>query len=172
VIPEFSPIMWYNSPAVAGLKTLLTDAQTESAFPIAEILAAGGRAVIGTDWPVTPLEGIWVGFEAMVTRENPWGEVEGSWGTPISLEQAIRVMTLNGAWAMELEEVTGSLRVGKSADFIVLDRNLFEIPPGEIHEAKVLTTIFRGEAVQIDAAIRSHLEAQQDEPFPSRLAYP
>ena len=172
VIPEFSPIYWYNSRAVAGMKTLLSDKQVQGAFPIAEILAAGGRGVVGTDWPVTPVEGIWVGLEAMVTRENPWGEVEGRFGTPIPLEQAMRVMTINGAWAMELEDVTGSIKTGKSADFIILDRNLLEIPPNEIHETRVLTTVFRGEPVQIEESIRAEIDAQLDQPFPVRLSFP
>ena len=121
VIPEFSPIFWFPSPASVGLKTLLNDDQVASVFPIAEVLAAGGRGVIGTDWPVTPLEGIWVGFEARVTRENPWGEIEGRFGTPVTLEQAIQMMTINGAWSIEIEDIAGSIKVGKSADFIVLD---------------------------------------------------
>ena len=172
VIPEFSPIFWYNSKAIEGAKELLTDEQVTGVFPIAEILAAGGRGVIGTDWPVTPLEGLWVGFEALITRENPWGEIEGKFGTPISLEQAIEMMTINGAWAMELEDITGSIKVGKSADFIILDQNLFEIPPKQIHETKVLTTVFRGEPVQIEESVRAQIEAQMDKPFPTRLSFP
>lgn len=172
VIPEFSPVFWYKSEFSVGVRQLLNDEQAESVWPIAEILAAGGRGVIGTDWPVTPLEGIWIGFEAMVTRENPWGEVEGRWGTPISLEEAIRVMTINGAWAMELEDVTGSIKTGKSADFIILDQNLFEIPPKRIHETRVLTTIFRGEPVQIEESVRAEIEAQLDQPFPPQLSFP
>ncbi|NPD48132.1 amidohydrolase [Lentimicrobium sp. S6] len=172
VIPEFSPIYWFNSPAVNGMKTLLSDSQVEGAFPISEVLAENGRGVIGTDWPVTPLEGIWVGFETLVTRENPWGEVEGILGTPISLEQAIRMLTINGAWAMEVEDITGSIKVGKSADFIVLNQNLFEINPKEISKTIVLTTVFRGNPVNIEESTRKYIEAQIDKPFPTSLRYP
>lgn len=171
VIPEFSPIYWYNSEFAEGAKTLLTDGQVEGAFPIAEILAAGGRGVVGTDWPVTPLEGIWIGFETLVTRENPWGEMEGAWGTPISLDQAIRMMTINGAWAMELEDLTGSIKAGKSADFIILDQNLFEIDASDIAKTRVLTTIFRGEPVSISDAVSAQVQAQPDRPLAAQISF-
>ncbi len=172
VVPEFSPIYWYMSEFSVGATELLTESQAAGAWPVAEILAAGGRGTVGTDWPVTPLEGIWVGFEALVTRENPWGEMEGRWGTPITLEQAIRVMTLNGAWSMEIEDLTGSIKTGKSADFIILDRNLFEIDPGEIGGTRVLTTVFRGEPVSVSDEVRAYLDEHQDAPFPTRLSFP
>ena len=60
---------------------------------------------------------------------------------------AIQAYTLNPARAMGLEAVTGSIAEGKSADFIVLDRNLFEIAPTTIAETKVLATYFEGNAV-------------------------
>jgi predicted amidohydrolase YtcJ len=49
------------------------------------------------------------------------------------------------------ETETGSIEVGKAADLIVLDRNLFEIPAHEIHRAKVLLTLLDGKAVYRDA---------------------
>jgi predicted amidohydrolase YtcJ len=48
---------------------------------------------------------------------------------------------------MRLEEMTGSIEVGKSADLIVLDRNLFDIPVTEINETHVLLTLMDGNAV-------------------------
>ena len=57
------------------------------------------------------------------------------------------MFTLNGAQAIGLSDVTGSIEVGKSADMIVLDRNLFTSDTRAIHQTKVLKTIFRGKAV-------------------------
>ena len=45
------------------------------------------------------------------------------------------------------EDVTGSIEVGKSADFIVIDQNLLEIPAEKIHETKVLQTVLQGKTV-------------------------
>jgi predicted amidohydrolase YtcJ len=55
--------------------------------------------------------------------------------------------TRNAAYIMRLEDKTGSIEVGKRADLIVLDRNLFEIPVTEINEARVLLTILDGQTV-------------------------
>jgi predicted amidohydrolase YtcJ len=49
--------------------------------------------------------------------------------------------------AMEKEDETGSIEPGKSADFIVIDQNLLEIPPREIHKTKVLQTVLKGRTV-------------------------
>lgn len=48
---------------------------------------------------------------------------------------------------MRLGSVTGSLSIGKSADLIVLDRNLFEVAPTDIADTRVTTTFFEGRAV-------------------------
>ena len=57
-------------------------------------------------------------------------------------------MTRNGAWSMGIEQEAGTLEVGKSADIIVLDRNLFEVEPhGNIHSTKVDLTYMQGQLV-------------------------
>ena len=83
----------------------------------------------------------------MVTRAHPSSDFEGTFGQPISLEEGIRILTMGSAYAMELEDSIGSIEVGKHADFIVLDRNLFEIPPETIYDTVVKRTVFAGEAV-------------------------
>ena len=55
--------------------------------------------------------------------------------------------TRNAAYIMRLEDKTGSIEIGKRADLIVLDRNLFEIPVTEINQAQVLLTIMDGKTV-------------------------
>ena len=59
----------------------------------------------------------------------------------------------DGAYANFLEQDTGSLEVGKAADLVVLDRNLFEIPASEINNAKVLFTLFEGKEVYRDNSL-------------------
>ena len=54
----------------------------------------------------------------------------------------IEAYTINGAYQMKLDDVQGSIEVGKRADLVVLDRNLFEIPASEISEAQVVMTVF------------------------------
>jgi predicted amidohydrolase YtcJ len=49
--------------------------------------------------------------------------------------------------AMEKEDETGTIEVGKSADFIVIDQNILEVPVNKIHKTKVLQTVLRGKTV-------------------------
>ena len=85
----------------------------------------------------------------MVTRADPYGVHPGTQGVgqAIELAQAIRIFTLAGAEALYLEAITGSLSPGKQADFIVLDRHLFAIPPDQIGATRVLRTVFGGKEV-------------------------
>jgi predicted amidohydrolase YtcJ len=71
-----------------------------------------------------------------------------------TLAQMIESFTINGATANFLEQTTGSISVGKMADLIVLDKNLFRIPAGEISKAKVLLTLFQGQKAAIDSSFQ------------------
>ena len=87
-----------------------------------------------------------------MTRQNPEGDYPGELlGEPLSLEDTIRIFTLNGAIAMEHADITGSIEVGKYADMIVLNQNLFELVEegraDEISETLVERTLFEGEVV-------------------------
>ena len=84
----------------------------------------------------------------MVTRKDPYEKnPDKTLGDPISLEDAIRVMTLGGAYSMRKENELGSIEKSKAADMVVLNRNLFEIDPDSIIDSKVVYTIFAGKIV-------------------------
>jgi predicted amidohydrolase YtcJ len=105
---------------------------------------------IGSDWPsVAESMNPWPAIEAMVTRRNPHTNgPEALWPEQaITLDQALEIFTLGGAFAYRLETVTGSIEIGKSADLILLDRNLFEIPIESVSETRVMQTYFEGELV-------------------------
>lgn len=147
VIAEFSPAAWYPTPFASGARSGYGPDRLKRIYDFKGVLAAGGVAVFGTDWPVASIDP-WLALETLVTRQNPWNDDPACFGDPISLEQAIRVATLNGAYAMGLEHLTGSLEAGKSADFIVLDRNLFEQPARNyIHRTEVQLTFVEGRPV-------------------------
>lgn len=65
----------------------------------------------------------------------------------LSLEEALPLCTINVVESMGFGHVTGSIALGKHADFIVLDRDLFEIPPDDIAGTEVLRTYFAGRLV-------------------------
>lgn len=68
-------------------------------------------------------------------------------GDTISLEDAIRFMTLGGAYSMRKENELGSIEKGKAADMVVLNQNLFEIDPDSIINCNVVYTIFAGKII-------------------------
>ena len=117
-------------------------------YPIASVIAAGGVTAFGSDWSVSsmnPLDGI----EVAVTHREPSRGPGPAWlpQEQIALPGAIAGYTIGGAYLDFSEKETGSIEVGKAADLIVLDRNLFEIPASQIHEAKVLWTLLEGKEV-------------------------
>ena len=65
----------------------------------------------------------------------------------ISLEQALDAFTINAAYVNHRDDETGSIEVGKYADLVVLDQNLFEIAPEQISETQAVLTLFQGKRV-------------------------
>lgn len=116
-------------------------ANTRSRFsPIIDIHETGAHVVISSDWDVSPMSPL-VAVQTMV--EN----AEGRWSKEEALAFVLKAHTLNAAYAMQHDDVTGSIEVGKFADLVVLDDNLFEIPTNRIRHTSVATTYLAGEAV-------------------------
>lgn len=111
---------------------------------------AGVMLTFGSDWPGTNAS--WYTADPMkilyaaVTRKTLDGQPEGGWFPEerLDLETALRAYTANNAWAEGEEAEKGRLTVGRLADFAVLDRDLFRIPPDEIREARALLTVVGG----------------------------
>ena len=145
VIAEFSPVGWYPS-GFSNSRKVFGEERWPRMFNFKGVLEHDGIAVMGTDWPVSHINP-WLGFEAMITRQSPvTGDDECFPGKPITLEQAMRVMTINGASAMDLEQQAGSIEAGKSADFIVLQDNPFDMSiKGQLHKLKVDFTMLEGQ---------------------------
>lgn len=61
-----------------------------------------------------------------------------------TLEESIESFTINNAYEVRMEDKIGSIEVGKYADLVILDKNLFEIPTTEIHTTQILETIRDG----------------------------
>jgi len=151
-IPEMAPILWYPVPGLAEAQaSAVGKERAEHTFPIRSLVEAGAQPAYGSDWPaVVPTPNPWPGIEAMVTRRNPYLESpqDAKWEEQaVDLATAIRIFTLNGARALKLEDTTGSVEVRKSADLIVLDQNIFEIPASDVGNTRVITTILEGENV-------------------------
>ena len=117
-------------------------------YPIASVQKTGGLIVGGSDWFVSsmnPLDAIEVGVRRQFydTEDSPVLNQQER----VDLATMIESYTINGAWLMGQDDIVGSIEVGKRADLVVLDRNIFEIPATEINEAKVVLTLFDGKPV-------------------------
>ena len=112
------------------------------------LVSAGARTAYGSDYPVTSLNP-YPGIYRAVARLHDDGRPSGGWNPQekVTLAQALSAYTLGSAYGSFRERDLGSLEVGKLADMVVVDRNLFEVETEEIHEAKTLMTIFDGRIV-------------------------
>ena len=150
VVAELSPILWYPSLLVEVMAQVIGEERANQFWPIKALQDTGAHLIYGSDWPsVVPDPNPWPGIEAMVTRRDPYGVSPGElWPEQaIDLDSAIRIFTINGAVAGKQADKTGSIEVGKSADFIILDRNIFQVPEEDISETKVLSTVISGKEV-------------------------
>jgi predicted amidohydrolase YtcJ len=113
-------------------------------------LDAGVVVAAASDYPVTPPPDPLLAIQRGVLRRDPLEPETSSELWPeeaVGVEEMIAAFTIAGAHANFLEEETGSLETGKSADLVVLGENLLELPAELIHEAAVELTVFRGRPV-------------------------
>ncbi len=149
VTASFQPLWAYNDDYITELyPAKLGPIRLRWNYPIGSILRSGGRIAFGSDWWVTSPDPL-LGIEVAVTRLDP-SNSSGEIFVPeerITLTEAIAAYTINAAFINHLDDKTGSIEVGKLADLIVLDKNLFKVHPSKISEAKVLLTLFDGKVV-------------------------
>jgi predicted amidohydrolase YtcJ len=112
------------------------------------LLASGAPLAFGSDWSVAPMDPI-LGIYAAVTRRSADGKNPGGWipEQKISVEEALRAYTAGGAYGVFAEGRRGRVIPGYLADLVLLDRDLTRIPPEEIAQVKVTTTIMGGKVV-------------------------
>ena len=117
-------------------------------YTLRSILDAGGRVAFGSDWNVTSPDPL-LAIESAVTRRNALDPSLPAFlpEEAITLEEALVAATQAAAYVNHLDGSTGMLVVGKQADIVVLNDNLFDLPADAISDAAVAVTIFGGEVV-------------------------
>ncbi|GAA4384163.1 amidohydrolase [Tsukamurella soli] len=149
VVAEISPALWFPGVIAAANESVLPDGRGERMQPNRALLDAGATVIGGSDWPVAVSPDIWGAIYGLVTRRDPTGEFPGElWAEQaITLDEAIRAYTVDSARALGIDDVTGSLAVGKSADFVVLSADPHAVDIEQVPQIHARQTWFAGEPV-------------------------
>jgi predicted amidohydrolase YtcJ len=117
-------------------------------YPIGSVHRGGGRVVGGSDWSVSTVNPL-AAMEVAITRQDPdnvrtdvLNEAER-----VDLATMIAAYTIEGAWLMHHEKETGSIETGKAADIVVLERDLFKVPPAQMDGVRVDLTMLDGKVL-------------------------
>ncbi|MNJ06520.1 N-substituted formamide deformylase precursor [compost metagenome] len=113
-------------------------------FPAHSLLKHGATIAGASDWPITTPDP-WKAIYQAVSRKGSKGVLNAD--EAIDRQVMFQAYTLNAARAMRLEQLTGSLKVGKQADMIVLDRDVFSVAPEALRDTQVTQTWFAGQQI-------------------------
>ncbi len=142
VIASMQPVHLIDDGEWAGKR--LGPRVTDS-YVFRSLLDSGARLGFGSDWTVAPIDPL-LGIYAAVTRRTRDGRNPGGWipEQKISVEEALRAYTVTNAYGVFAESTRGMLRPGYRADLVLLDQDLFTIPPETINSVQVRVTIAGG----------------------------
>jgi predicted amidohydrolase YtcJ len=115
-------------------------------YPARSLRDAGAFIVGGSDWDVSSFNPF-IAMEHAITRTTARGKPALLAEQSLTLQEMLDAYTINAAAALKQEHITGSLEVGKRADFAVLDRDIFRIDAFDLHDTKVTMTYLDGHEV-------------------------
>ncbi|MDF2176820.1 amidohydrolase [Aliiglaciecola sp. CAU 1673] len=146
IIASMQPVHATSDMNMAGDR--LGEERLQGAYAWQSFLKQGTVVAAGSDFPVE-LANPFHGLYSAVTRQNHAGEPPGGWlpEEKLTLEQAFRAFTLDAAYAAHQENILGNLEAGKWADFILIDRDIFNIDASTLWQTQVLQTWLAGESV-------------------------
>jgi len=123
-----NPEHWHVNDFLIGFD------RSENMIPLKSIFNTGARVTLSSDWDVSWLN-------PFVSIQNALTRAPQELST---VEDAVKAYTINGAYTMRQETITGSIEVGKLADFICVDQDIFTIPINQIAQTIVLCTYLSG----------------------------
>lgn len=149
VSADISPFLWFPGVIPDAIAQVRPQPEAAHLQPNRDLVDRGVLVAGGSDWPVSVSPNPWEGIQGLVTRADPLGRAPGTlWPEQaLTLDEAFEVFTVNAATAMGLGEVTGSLRAGKSADFVVLDQDPFAVDIEHVVHTRAVETWFAGRRV-------------------------
>ena len=163
MIPVLQPYWHFKQPGSwLPIEYTVLGERAETEWPLKSFADHGAMLVFSSDYPTTNVPNPFYAIEIGVTRNLPDA---AAYGAPaditdmddptylLNLNERLDVMsmikgfTANAAYSILEDKVTGTLEVGKSADLVVIDQDLFSIDPLKISDTKVLSTYFKGKPV-------------------------
>lgn len=149
VSADISPYLWFPGVIPDAIAQVRAQPGAHEMQPNRELIDLGVLVAGGSDWPVSVSPNPWEGIQGLITRADPLGRAPGVlWPQQaITLQEALEVFTINGARAMGVDDVTGSLVPGKSADFVVLNQDPFAVPTDRLIQTQAVETWFAGRCV-------------------------
>lgn len=148
ITANFQPLWSTMDPYMQLTAKRVGEARMQYVYPAHSVLEAGGKMVYGSDWSVASANPLY-GIEVALTRRTP-GRPDAAPLLPdegVTLEQAVEAYTIAVARINHNDNRTGSITVGKDADLVVLDQDIFTVPTYDIGKTKVMVTLFRGQPV-------------------------
>lgn len=127
-------------------ESILGNERTESILPIAKTMDSKIKFTLHADQPMFDSRPFRL-IQTAVERKTRSGQEIGN-EQKITVQQAIKALTIDAAWQINKEDKLGSLAKGKYADFILLDKNPFECPVVELENIKIVKTYINGNEVQ------------------------
>lgn len=149
IIADLSPPLWFPGVILEAICRCVPRDRARRMCPNRTLLDLGVVMAGGSDWPVMPSPDPWIGIQGLVTRADPSGLHPGTlWPEQaLTLDEALHIYTIGVAKATGLAAVTGSLAVGKSADFTILNNNPFAVASSDLVTLSSQQTWFAGELV-------------------------
>jgi predicted amidohydrolase YtcJ len=161
VVANAQPLWAAYEPQMTELTIpFLGPERTGWQYPFATLARAGAQLAFGSDWPVSSPNPMWelhVAVNRTLPRGYPYADADADGSDPflpderLDLAAALRAFTIGSAYVNHLDDACGSIEVGKLADLVVLDRDLFAVGRDDFSDAEVLLTLVGGERVY-DAA--------------------
>ena len=115
--------------------------------PLAGVQRAGMKLALHSDAPMAPLSPltlVWAAVNRTTINDN-----QNSLAQALTVDEALRAVTINAAWAMKKENTIGSIRAGKMADFVILQQDPYVVDKIKIKDIAIWGTVFSGELYPI-----------------------